>query len=89
MNLYRIIQEASQNINKFAEAKTAIISFVKDENNLCLSITDNGKGFNPKSNSEGIGLKNIHHRVESLQGKFIIHSKRYKKTSLNIVFSLK
>lgn len=89
MNLYRIIQEACHNINKFAEAKTAIIRFVLDEKNLCLSITDNGKGFDPKTNSEGMGLKNIKHRVESLKGEFVITSKKNKKTTLNIIFSIK
>ena len=89
MNLYRIIQEASNNINKFAEAKTAVISFIQDENSLRLSITDDGKGFNPKTNSEGIGLKNIKQRVESLHGELVIQSKKNKKTALNIVFSIK
>lgn len=89
MNLYRIIQEACNNINKFAVAKTAIIRFVLDDRNLCLSITDNGKGFDPKTNSEGIGLKNIKQRVESLKGEFVITSKKNKKTTLNIIFSIK
>lgn len=86
MNLYRIIQEASHNINKFAEAKNAIISFVIDKNDVCLSIIDNGKGFNPKTNFNGIGLKNIKQRVSSIHGKFIIQSVKNKKTSLIIIF---
>lgn len=84
MNLYRIIQEASHNINKFAQAKNAIISFMLDESNLCLSITDDGKGFDIETNKEGIGLKNIKQRVETLNGKFVIQSINNKKTSLNI-----
>ena len=89
MNLYRIIQEASNNINKFAQAKTAIIRFVLYGKKLCLSVTDNGKGFDPKTNSEGIGLKNIKQRVESLHGKLVIQSERNKKTTLTISFSIK
>ena len=84
MNLYRIIQEASHNINKFAEANNAIISLLFDENHICLSITDNGKGFNPDADMEGIGLKNIKQRVRSLDGKIVIQSANNKNTSINI-----
>lgn len=89
MNLYRIIQEASHNINKFAEAKIAMISILLDENNLCLSITDDGKGFDAEKQTEGIGLKNIKQRVDSLNGKFVIQSRNKKSTSLNIAIPLK
>ena len=84
MNLYRIIQEASHNSNKYAQAKIVIISLILDENNICLSITDNGKGFDIDADVEGIGLKNIKHRVESLNGKFVIQSINNKSTSINI-----
>ncbi|HNP32837.1 MAG TPA: ATP-binding protein, partial [Flavobacterium sp.] len=88
MNLFRIIQESSYNINKFAEAKNAIICFMLDESNLCLSITDDGKGFDVESNNDGIGLKNIKQRVESLNGKLVIQSISNKRTSLNIAIPL-
>ena len=84
MNLYRIIQEASHNSNKYAQATNVIISLILDENNICLSITDNGKGFDINADNEGIGLKNIKHRVESLNGKFVIQSINNKSTSINI-----
>jgi signal transduction histidine kinase len=84
MNLYRIIQEASHNINKFAEAQNAVISLVLDGKNICLSITDDGKGFDSDIVTEGIGLKNIKRRVETMDGKFVIQSIKSKTTSLNI-----
>ena len=83
MNLYRIIQEASHNVNKHAQATNVLISLVLDKNNICLSVTDNGKGFDTNANSEGIGLKNIKLRVESLKGKCVIKSNN-KSTSINI-----
>ena len=83
MNLYRIIQEASHNINKYAQASTVMISLVLDENNICLSITDNGIGFDTDAKTEGIGLKNIEQRVKSLKGKVVIQSNN-KSTSINI-----
>ena len=83
MNLYRIIQEASHNVNKYAEASNVLISLILDENNICLSVTDNGKGFDTNANMDGIGLRNIKHRVESLRGKVVIQSNS-KSTSINL-----
>lgn len=88
MNLYRITQEASSNINKFANAKKTMISFILDGNNICLSITDDGRGFDTESKSEGIGLKNIKQRVEALKGKFFIQSIKNKSTSINIAIPI-
>lgn len=88
MNLFRIIQEASHNINKFSQAKNAIISFVIDNTNLCLSVSDDGIGFDTNQQNEGIGLKNIKQRVESLNGKFTIQSTRGKNTSINIAIPI-
>ncbi|UPT72167.1 MAG: histidine kinase [Flavobacterium sp. JAD_PAG50586_2] len=87
MNLYRIIQEASHNINKSAQADNAVISFILDEGYLCLSVTDDGKGFDVKKKSGGIGLKNIKLRVNNMGGKFVIQSND-KSTSLNISIPL-
>jgi signal transduction histidine kinase len=89
MNLFRIVQEATHNINKFAKAKKVVISFVLDEQNICLSITDNGIGFDPEIPSEGIGLKNMKQRVNNLKGKLIIQSIKNKSTSINIAIPLK
>jgi signal transduction histidine kinase len=83
MNLYRIIQEACHNINKHAKATDVLISLILDGKNICLSITDNGKGFDSNANFEGMGLKNIKYRVKSLNGKVVIKSNN-NNTSINI-----
>ncbi|WP_162126919.1 sensor histidine kinase [Flavobacterium phycosphaerae] len=84
MNLYRIIQEASNNINKHSKAKKAIISIVLDEKNICLSITDNGIGFCTLKKRDGIGIQNIEQRVKKLNGTIIIRSISNKSTTINI-----
>ena len=48
-----------------------------------MSISDDGIGFNVKTNNDGIGLKNIRKRVESLSGELNIKSKK-RNTSINI-----
>ncbi|WP_396194386.1 ATP-binding protein [Flavobacterium sp.] len=89
MNLYRILQEACQNINKHAKAKNAEINFAVNDQKLHLTITDDGIGIQPNNPQKGIGLKNIKYRVKQLGGKFILNSKPNQGTSLTITIPLK
>ncbi len=88
INLYRIIQEGSQNIKKYAQAPTAIISITFDLPYICLAITDNGVGFDPTQNYTGIGLKNMATRVKSINGKITISSIAHQNTSISIAIPL-
>lgn len=89
INLYRIIQEAILNVNKYAFAKTCEIKVILEhENILKLSIVDDGNGFDVKSARNGIGLRNINDRVNSLNGKIIIESKIGNGTQIFITFDL-
>ena len=74
IHLYRIIQEAMHNSNKYAKATKITISIIQDQKNLCMAIEDNGSGFNTKEKSEGIGIKNMKERIEVLGGRFSIYS---------------
>jgi signal transduction histidine kinase len=89
MNLYRILQEACQNINKHSEAKKANIHFLIKEHKLCLTIADDGIGITPNKPKKGIGLKNIKYRVKELNGKLNVNSKANQGTTLSIAIPLK
>ena len=89
MHLYRIIQEASHNINKYGQAKKASISLVLDAPNICMAITDNGIGFDTSVSSKGIGIQNMQARVKLLNGKFSIRSTKRDTTCLNIAIPIK
>jgi signal transduction histidine kinase len=69
INCYRILQESIQNINKYAKATEVEVEFYKKDENLVLTIKDNGLGYNSKIKNKGIGQKNILSRVKSLNGK--------------------
>ena len=84
MNLYRIIQEAIQNINKYAKANNVLVEFKKEENRLLLIINDDGKGFNPDAKRRGIGINNMKSRVQQLQGKISINSQPNNGTAILI-----
>lgn len=90
INLYRILQESLQNINKHAEAKTINVIFNKDsKGNLIFSIEDDGKGYNTSGKkTKGIGVNNIVERVHQCQGKIDIKSQIGKGTKIIITFPL-
>lgn len=72
--LYRIVQEQLTNIRKHAHAKKAGVVIKLIGNNLSLSVSDNGNGFDTTKKAHGIGLKNITSRVEFYSGKVNIIS---------------
>jgi len=84
INLYRIVQEAFQNINKHAKASTVHISFSLKDDILGLAIHDNGIGYDSTEKANGIGLENISSRVKKLNGTFAIESNPNKGTHLTI-----
>lgn len=83
-NIYRIIQEALQNIIKHAKAKHVSLKFGLSGNSLSISIQDDGVGFNVKKGKKGIGIKNINSRLEKLKGKITIKSELGVGTTLLI-----
>lgn len=84
IHIYRIIQESLQNIYKHADATLVKISFEVKNNVFCLTITDNGSGFDVNKAKKGIGLKNIKSRVEEIKGYLTINSEINKGTSIII-----
>ncbi len=75
--LLRIIQEAITNIIKHAKAKNVDILIYEEDDNLLLTINDDGIGLDEKKTNIGkstIGLKSIRRRVQYLNGKIKINS---------------
>ncbi|TVZ57955.1 signal transduction histidine kinase [Flavobacteriaceae bacterium MAR_2010_105] len=84
INIYRIVQEALQNIYKHAEAKIVQISFKLKKDVICLSIKDDGKGFDVNKSKKGIGLKNINSRVKDFDGNVNFESQINEGTIITI-----
>jgi PAS domain S-box-containing protein len=75
--LFRIIQEQVNNVLKHSDAHKLIIELIltESENRIELSMTDDGKGFNPETvRKKGLGLSNIRSRAELFGGKVTIRS---------------
>lgn len=84
MNVYRIIQEAFNNINKYANATKIGLALDVDDGFLHLEINDNGTGFNVKKVKNGIGLKNMKSRAEAMKGEIYIASEKGKGTNIKL-----
>lgn len=85
VHLYRITQEALQNVNKYSQASKCFVFLLKKGKQISLQITDNGVGFEMDKRKAGIGLKNIKQRVDSSKGTFSIISDTHGVT-LEILF---
>ncbi|MCK0123875.1 tetratricopeptide repeat protein [Gelidibacter sp. F2691] len=81
INLYRMVQESLQNIYKHAKAKRVNISIALKKAVICLSITDDGVGFDVQKSKKGIGLKNITSRVKELNGTVQFQSEIHNGTT--------
>ena len=83
-DIYRILQEALQNIIKHASASKVSVAIKELGNNLSLEIQDNGVGFDESTQASGIGFKNIETRVKKLQGIFGVQSSKGKGTNISV-----
>jgi signal transduction histidine kinase len=88
INLYRILQEALLNINKYAQAENVRIEIIKQEKTLKLTVTDDGVGFSVSKKSKGIGLQNMLSRANACEATFDIKSKIGKGTTITVAFPL-
>ena len=84
INLYRILQEVLQNVNKYAIADNIKIELKKEEDHLILMMSDDGVGFNVKTAKKGIGLQNILFRTNECDGVVDIKSKKGEGTMITI-----
>lgn len=90
ITLFRIFQEALNNILKHAQAKSVQVEIVKGEDHLELIIEDDGVGFGEAARQKprSFGLRGIHERIEHLGGTVRITSAPGKGTHIAIFLPL-
>lgn len=84
IHIYRIVQESLHNIYKHANATEVKISFKLKNNVICLTMTDNGSGFDVNKTKSGIGLKNMNSRINEINGTIEITSQKEQGTTVVI-----
>jgi PAS domain S-box-containing protein len=86
--LFRIVQEALRNIAKHAEATKAEVEVKFDEDKITITISDDGKGFEPPESlgvlppTGKLGLVGMQERVQLLGGRLKLESKPGKGTKI-------
>ena len=86
--LFRILQEAVNNILKHADASRIVIDLNLFHEQVQLQIADNGRGFNQAEVSgkpgTGAGIKNMQKRTRMIDGLFFIESEPGRGTRIEI-----
>ena len=84
--VYRILQEALNNIVKHSRASQAKVQFFQDKKNISLIIADNGKGFDINGNLRkgSNGLSNMRERAHLVNGDFYIETKANSGTYIKV-----
>jgi PAS domain S-box-containing protein len=82
---YRVAQEALQNIFKHAQASQVLVKLDNMAGILCMSIQDNGRGFDVHGNFAGhMGLISMRERVKKINGKIVIRSISPQGTEIQV-----
>ena len=89
--LYRVMQEALQNVVKHSESRHAHVSLDGHINTINLTVKDSGAGFNPHEamKGPGLGLTSMKERLKAIGGQLAIHSQRGHGTTIHAVAPLR
>ena len=92
--MYRISQEALNNIVRHAQASRAALRISYLPNSVRLEISDDGVGFEvPESPAEfapsgHFGLLGIHERAETIGAKLEIHSRQAEGSQITVILPI-
>ena len=79
--IYRVVQEALNNVRKHAAAERVEVQIISDEQGMSLTVRDDGTGFEATevlretSRFVGLGLGSMRDRVEATGGEFVLQSR--------------
>ena len=88
--LFRIVQEAVNNVLRHAQARHLSVTLTRDEDQVTLRVADDGQGFDiqvPRSGRH-VGLWSMRERVDQLGGRFEVHSEPGQGTTVTTVVPL-
>jgi PAS domain S-box-containing protein len=71
--LYRIAQEAVHNAVEHGAAREVLIQLTFGNREMVLTVQDDGKGFNAKTNGHGMGLRIMRYRAQCIGGSCEVH----------------
>lgn len=86
VNIYRVVQELTNNSLKYAAAEQITLSIKKENDQIMLSYKDDGKGVDLKELKKGVGLNSIEERTKAFKGSMKIHSEPGAGFSVKLSF---
>jgi len=87
--LYRVTQEALQNVVRHSRAPSASVVLRTDANRLRLLIVDDGVGFNTSLVESGLGFASMRERLKAVNGGVDVDSSPAKGTRLDVWVELR
>jgi PAS domain S-box-containing protein len=90
--IFRVMQEALNNIAKHSKADLVHLSLQKTDGTIELAIQDNGQGFNlmevlsVEGSKRGLGLTSMRERIELSGGSFVVESTRGRGTVIRALW---
>ena len=86
LSLYRILQEALQNVIKHSGATCAKVQLTADSLELCLVVTDDGHGFDPRAiqANGSLGILSMRERVRMVKGQMSVKSRQGEGTRIEV-----
>lgn len=88
ITVYRIVQELVSNALKHGRPSEITIAVTRRSDGLSIIVSDNGKGFDPASGRDGMGLDNVRSRATALGGTLHIDSTLGHGTTVSIELPL-
>jgi two-component system, NarL family, sensor histidine kinase DevS len=82
--IFRIVQESLTNVVKHAQASSVSIVLTRGDGRIKAVIEDDGRGFEPETMGEGIGLVGMRERIELLDGSLTVESSERSGTTIAI-----
>lgn len=87
-DVYLIFKEGVNNLVKYSHCKNAYVEINVSKHQFKLQVKDDGKGFDPKMETNRNGLKNMKNRANNLNGNLIFESEIGKGTSIQLIFMI-
>jgi NarL family two-component system sensor histidine kinase LiaS len=72
--LFRVAQEALANVARHSGARNAAVALSAEKGSVVMTVSDDGRGFDPQTGTAGFGLKSMRERVQAEGGTLEIES---------------
>ncbi len=86
--LLRVVQEALSNVARHSQATSVQVSLTQEQEQILMSIADNGCGFDPTmASSQSVGLQSMRERLEEIGGTFQLESRAGQGTRVTVGYA--